>query len=402
VDTERRQSQRLAILGGKPAFSEPLHVGRPNIGDRVAFFHRVEQILNNKWLTNDGPMVREFESRVCGMLGTKHCVAVCNGTVALDIAIRALGMQGEVILPAFTFIATAHALQWQGIIPVFCDIDPHCHHIDPAQVEELITPDTTGIIGVHLWGCPCAITALSDIAQRNSLKLLFDAAHAFGCSYRQQMIGNYGDAEVVSFHATKVLNSFEGGAILTNNDVLADKIRLMRNFGFAGYDKVVYLGTNGKMSEIAAAMGVTNLDRLMDFVDINRNHHETYRALLEELPGLRILACHNDEKHNYQYVVLEIEQERFGISRDLLLRSLHAENIFARRYFYPGAHLMEPYASLYPGSEARLKNTVQVSERVLVLPTGTQLDTSGVELIGDRIRAIQKYASEIVALRTLQ
>ncbi|MEI2422502.1 DegT/DnrJ/EryC1/StrS family aminotransferase, partial [Arthrospira platensis SPKY2] len=174
---------------------------------------------------------------------------MCNGTIALEILIRATELKGEVIVPSFTFIATAHALQWQEITPVFCDIDPKTHTLDPLAVEKMITPRTSGIIGVHVWGQPCNIEALTEIANQHNLKLVFDASHAFGCSYQGTMIGNFGEAEVFSFHATKFVNTFEGGAVVTNNDELAAKIRLMKNFGFAGFDNVIYIGTNGKMDE---------------------------------------------------------------------------------------------------------------------------------------------------------
>ena len=218
----------LAIFGGTPAFEEVLHVGRPNIGDRESLFIRLNDLLDRKWLTNNGPYVREFEQSVADLIGVKHCIAMCNGTVALEIAIRALGLTGEVIIPSFTFVATAHALQWQEITPVFCDIAPHTHHLDPARIEAMITPRTTGIIGVHLWGQACDVEALTEIAHKHQLKLLFDAAHAFNCSYQGHLIGGFGDAEVFSFHATKFFNTFEGGAITTNNDELAAKIRLMK------------------------------------------------------------------------------------------------------------------------------------------------------------------------------
>jgi dTDP-4-amino-4,6-dideoxygalactose transaminase len=215
----------LAIFGGEPAFENELHVGRPNIGDREKLLDRINDLLSRRWLTNNGPYVEEFEQRLVNLLGVKHCIPICNGTVALEIATRALELSGEVIIPSFTFIATAHALQWQEIAPVFCDIDPHTHTIDPRQVERLITPHTSGIIGVHLWGRPCNVEAMSEIAHRHKVKLLFDAAHAFGCSYNGQMIGGFGHAEVFSFHATKCLNTFEGGAVATNEDVLAEKIQ---------------------------------------------------------------------------------------------------------------------------------------------------------------------------------
>lgn len=201
--SNKTRLEHLAIFGAAPAFNEKLHVGRPNIGNRDRLFQRINDLLDRRWLTNNGSYVQEFEQRIADMIGVKHCIPMCNGTVALEIAIRAAGLTGEVIIPSFTFIATAHALQWQEITPVFCDIDPHTYTINPWRVEAMITPRTTGIIGVHLWGQPCNVEALTEIARKHNLKLMFDAAHSFGCSYNGQMIGNFGDAEVFSFHATK-------------------------------------------------------------------------------------------------------------------------------------------------------------------------------------------------------
>ena len=231
--------RRLAVLGGEPAFEMPLHVGRPNIGDRQQFMASVNQILDNRWLTNFGPFMVQFEQALCSLLGAKHCLVTSNATVGLEIAAHALGLTGEVIVPAFTFVATAHSLQWQGITPVFCDIDPRTHNIDQRQVEKLITPRTTGILGVHLWGRPCDIEALQETADRRNLKLFFDAAHAFGCAHRGRMIGNFGAAEVFSFHAPKFFNAFEGGAIVTNDDDLARRVESIRDFGFAGYAREI-------------------------------------------------------------------------------------------------------------------------------------------------------------------
>ncbi len=193
----------LAIFGGAPALDAVRHVGRPNIGDRRRLLERFNDLLDRRWLTNAGPYVQEFEQKLAALMGVEHCVAMCNGTVALEIAVRAAGLTGEVIVPSFTFVATAHALQWQEITPVFCDIDPTSYCLDPRRVEAMITPRTTGIIGVHLWGRPCDVDALTEIASRHRLKLLFDAAHAFGCSYKGRSVGGFGDAEVLSFHATK-------------------------------------------------------------------------------------------------------------------------------------------------------------------------------------------------------
>lgn len=371
----------LAILGGEPAFTETLHVGRPNVGDRAAFERRVGDILDRRWLTNAGRYVQEFEARVAELAGVKHCIAMCNATVALEIAIRALGMRGEVIVPSFTFIATAHALQWQEITPVFCDIDPDNHTLDPEKVEQMITPRTTGIIGVHLWGRTCDVDALSDIAGRHKLRLLFDSAHALGCSYRGRMIGGFGDAEVFSFHATKFINSLEGGAVVTNDDELARRMRLMKNFGFTHYDQVEYVGTNGKMNEMSAAMGLTNLESLDAFVEANRRNHDQYRRALEGLPGVRFLAYDERERCNYQYIILEIDEDEAGLSRDELQQALWAENVLARRYFYPGCHRAEPYRSYFPHAGLLLPETERLSGRVLALPTGTAVGPEEVEKV---------------------
>src|ERR1700720_4483803 len=266
----------LAIFGRPPAFAEKVHVGRPNIGNRERLLERINDMLDRNWLTNDGPYVQQFEKEIAEFVGVRHCVAMCNGTIALEIAIRALGLTGEVIVPSFRFIATAHALQWQEITPVFCDIDPRTHNLNPTQVEKMITPRTTGIIGVHTWGRPCDIDTLDAVARRRNLQLLFDAAHAFGCSYKGKTIGGFGRCEVLSFHATKFFNSFEGGAVLTDDDALAEKIRLMRNVGFSGYDRVIYIGTNGKMTEVCAAMGLTSLESVETFIDTNRRNYRQY------------------------------------------------------------------------------------------------------------------------------
>lgn len=361
----------LAIFGGKPAFDHMLHVGRPNVGNRDRFIERVNELLDRRWFTNRGPFVQELEEGIQDRLGVKHCIAMCNGTIGLEIAIRALGLTGEVIVPAFTFIATAHSLQWQAIKPVFCDVDTQTHNIDPAQVEQMITPLTTGIIGVHLWGRPANIDRLQEISDRNNLKLLFDAAHAFNCTYKGKMIGNFGDAEVFSFHATKFFNTFEGGAVTTNNDELAEKIRLMQNFGFMGLDNVVYIGTNGKLHEVSAAMGLTGLESLEQFIDVNYRNYKRYQVSLDSLPGIKLHTFPEDEKNNYQYIVLEIEENDTGISRDRIVEILHSENVRARRYFYPGCHKMEPYKSYFPHAGLLLPVTEKLVGRVMTLPTGT-------------------------------
>jgi len=386
---------QLAVLGGTPAIAEPLHVGRPNIGDREEFAGYVADILDRRWLTNDGECVRQLESRLAELLGVTHCIAINNGTVALQVMAKALGLEGEVIMPSFTFVATAHALEWQGVRPVFCDIDPLTHNIDPRSVESLIKDETTGILGVHVWGRPCDVESLRDIADRHGLVLAFDAAHALACSHGGTMIGNFGSAECFSFHATKFFNTFEGGAITTNDDEVAAKCRLLRNFGFAGADNVVSLGINGKMSEVSAAMGLTNLGALPSFIETNRAHHARYREGLAGIPGIELALFDENELSNYQYVVIEVDESIAGLSRDDLRRVLSAENVLARRYFYPGCHRMPPYKDRpLPQS---LQQTERLTTRALSLPTGTGIRAEEVPVVCAVIRAAVGQAEEVKA-----
>ena len=356
---------------------------------------RINDMLDRRWLSNDGPFAQEFEQRLAAMIGVKHCIAVCNATIGLEIAIRAAGLSGEVVIPSYTFIATAHALQWHGLTPVFCDVDPKTHNLDPDQVAKSITPRTTAILGVHVWGRPCAVEALTDIAHRHNVALMFDAAHAFGCASNGRMIGSFGDAEIFSFHATKFLNTFEGGAIMTDNDALAAKMRLMKNFGFAGVDSVVSLGTNGKMSEVSAAMGLTGLESLDEFIAVNYANYLAYRRELAGLPGVEVIRYDEAEKNNYQYVVVEVGAARAGIHRDQVVEILWAENIRARRYFYPGCHQMEPYRTLFPYAGRGLPHTEKLTQECLILPTGTAVETDDAVTISRLIRMIVENAPSV-------
>jgi len=387
-----RTDADLAINGAPPALDLPVHVGRPNVADRDKFMWLVDDILDRNWLTNNGPMVCELERRIADYLGVKHCVAMCNGTIALEIAIRAVGMSGEVIVPSYTFIATAHAVSWQGLRPVFADVSAQDHCIDPEAVRRAITPRTTGIVGTHLWGGTCDVEALRDIAREHNLKLVFDAAHAFGCSHNGQRVGGFGDAEVFSFHATKFFNSIEGGAVTTNDDALAEQMRLMRNFGFSGPDTVSHPGTNGKMTEINAAMGLANLDAISSVMDVNKARHAAYAAALDSIPGLHLMPVKAEEERNHQYVVLEVDAA-FPYSRDELLETLTAENILARKYFWPGCHRMEPYRSLQPNAGRKLPVTEELAERIVVLPTGPNLPEEAINVVGDVCQLLSRRAA---------
>lgn len=380
----KRTTERLAVFGGDPAFTTPLYVGRPNAVKREQLHAALDDILDRRWYTNNGPYVQELEHALSRYLGVEHCVLVCNGTLGLELALRATGLTGQVIVPAFTFAATVHALLSCGLTPVFADVDPLTHCIDKTTVEHLITAETTGILGVHLWGHVCHNRELEELAEQHQLTLLYDAAHAFGCGTNVVKIGNFGLAEVFSFHATKFFNTFEGGAITTNDSQLADELRLLRNFGFAGTDLVVRYGTNAKMHEMSAAMGLVSLSHVAEYVAHNRSNYDAYRTQFADLPGLRLLELDETQQHNYQYIVVDVDATCAGLTRDELLRVLHAENVFVRRYFYPGCHRIEPYAS--HGEQPSLPVTERLCDTVMLLPTGDSVTGDHIEIIGALFR----------------
>jgi dTDP-4-amino-4,6-dideoxygalactose transaminase len=391
----RSNSPPLAILGGTPRFADPIHVGRPNLGNWDSFQSRLRGIWERNWLTNDGPVVREFERTLADYLGVAHCVAVCNATVGLEITIQSLGLTGEVIVPSFTFIASAHSIRRLGLRPIFCDCDPTTHQIDPASVARVITPRTSGILGVHLWGQACPVLELEELARSRGLSLMFDAAHAFGTSAYGRRIGGFGQAEVFSFHGTKFMNSFEGGAITTNDSALAERLRLFRNFGFAGYDNVVHLGTNAKMSEVSAAMGLTSFESIDQFMARNRENQTHYRKSLGSTPGIKLITAPDLQQINAQYVVAEIDQTQLGLSRDELQAVLQAENVLVRRYFHPGCHRMAAYLAEPESTPIPLPHTEAVSERVMVFPNGMAVDRTIIAQLREIIELAVKQATEI-------
>jgi dTDP-4-amino-4,6-dideoxygalactose transaminase len=384
----------LAIFGEPSLFADPVHVGAPNVGDAERVTAMITDALDRRWLTNDGPYVRQFERHVADLVGAEYAVATCNATIALALVAAALGLRGEVIVPSLTFVATAHALAWQGLTPVFCDVDPETWTLDPRRVEDLIGPDTAAILGVHLWGRPCDVVSLTDVADRHRVHLFFDAAHALGCTYGGRPLGSFGDAEIFSFHATKVCNAFEGGVVATNDRELAATVATMRNFGFVDVDQIATLGINAKLPEASAAMGIVSLESLGNFVHANEAHHRRYRDAFEAVPGLRLRVPDPDERHNYHYVVAEVGAGA-GVDRDQLWSVLWAENVLARRYFYPGCHRMAPYCSTAPEAGDRLPVTEAILDRVLCLPTGTAVDAATVDRICELITFIFANGDEI-------
>lgn len=326
------------------------------------------------------------------IVGVEHCIATANATLALQVALRAGGFDGEIIVPSFTFAATAHAARWQGMTPVFCDVDATTHCIEPRSAEGRIGPRTSAILAVHLWGRPCDIAELERIAARHRIGLLFDAAHAFGCSYRGRMIGSFGRAEVFSFHATKFVNSFEGGVIATNDEKLASAARRAINFGFLGDDRnATFVGLNAKMPEICAAMGLTSLESMHEFIEQGRRNYEAYRAGLNGIPGVTLCTFDAAERNNFQFVVVEV---RSGgpISRDDALAIIRAEGIVAQAYCSPAVHEMDVYRS---ASHLPLPASERLAREVLVLPTGTATTPEDVTVICDVLRYVMANADEI-------
>lgn len=389
------ESPVLALFGSPPAFADILHVGKPNMPDRARFMTRIEQVLDSGRLTNFGPQVLELEAALAQLAGTRHCVVTCNATVGLELAIAALGMHSEVIVPAFTFIASAHALRRQGIRPVFCDIDEQTHCLDPASVEAAITPQTTGILAVHLWGNPGATAELQALADRHGLALLYDAAHALGCASPEQPLGSYGDAAVYSLHATKVVHAFEGGAIVTDDDAVAGRLRLMTNFGFTGEDDVRHLGTNGKMSEASAAMGLTSLESLPQVIQHNFRLHQAYARGFSRIAGIDLIPRGATGSDNYHYIVAEVDETTCSLSRDELIAALRLENVVARRYFNPGCHRMAPYNELPADSLPDLPVTEAVARRVIVWPSGLAVSEQDVDRMVQRIATLLDHAQPV-------
>jgi dTDP-4-amino-4,6-dideoxygalactose transaminase len=381
-------------MAATPRFPEPLHVGRPNVGDRARLFERLDGALDRLVLTNSGPLSLEFEQRIAELTGAEHCIATVNATTGIQMAARAAGIRAgqKVIVPSFTWVATAHALDWIGVVPVFCDADPKSGTADPAHVEALIEPDTAGILAVHVFGYPCMVDALEKVADKYGLPLIFDAAHAFGSTYEGKPIGGFGAAEVFSFHATKWINSFEGGAITTNDDELAVKLRGMRNLGLDANHEHAWTGTAGRMNEAAAAMGLTSLEIMDELFAINERNHRLYQEGLAGVPGVRVRPMAAGERANHQYIVIEIDEAVSGVHRDRVHAEMFANNILTRRYFYPGCHQVEPYRSApHVHAPQPLPRTEALVEQVLALPNGMAIgpaEISGIcEVIAEVVDA---------------
>ncbi|MBX8514974.1 DegT/DnrJ/EryC1/StrS aminotransferase family protein [Pseudomonas cichorii] len=363
--------------------SASIPVTRPLLPPLEEFIPYLEQIWQSHQLTNGGPFHQQLEKELAEYLGVQHLSLFSNGTLALMTAIQALRIKGEVITTPYSFVATAHSLLWNGLTPVFVDIDPNTYSLDPDRIEEAITPATTAIMPVHCYGIPCDVDRIQQIADRYGLKVIYDAAHAFGVQFRGESLLNHGDLSVLSFHATKVFNTFEGGAIVSPDAKTKQRIDYLKNFGFADEVTVVAPGINGKMSEVNAAFGLLQLQHIDQALLKRQRIDERYRAALASVPGIDIV-WQSTEKHNYSYFPVLVRKE-FAVSRDGLYQRMRDRNILARRYFYPLISTFPMYRGLDSAKPDRLPIATDLSNQILCLPIFDSLTDEAFESIIDVI-----------------
>ncbi len=349
------------------------YVTQPFLPPLEEFMPYLEKIWQEKWLTNNGSFHRQLESKLSDYLGVSHMSLFTNGTIALITALQALRITGEVITTPYTFVATAHSLLWNKNNPVFVDIDPVTFNLDPDKVEAAITPQTSAILAVHIYGTPCDTEKLQQIADIYGLKLIYDAAHAFGVSHNGESVLNQGDLSILSFHATKVFNTFEGGAIICKDEKLKQRIDYLKNFGFADEVTVMAPGINGKMSEFQAALGLLQLDYIDQCIASRKTIANHYREALKETIGIRLLPAGAEGEGNDSYFPILIEKE-YPLSRDELYKKLREHDIYARRYFYPLVSDFPMYRGLSSANAEKLPVAKQVSEQVLCLPIYPDLE----------------------------
>lgn len=388
-------NDELAILGADVAFPEPIPVGQLYFPSWQRYQASMEGIFERRYYTNQGPLTREFEAKLESYLGVKHVICVTNATIGLMMAAEALELTGRVILPSFTFIASAQSLSWCGLEPVFCDVDPHTHQIDINQLDKLFDESVSAIMGVNLWGGACSPETLEEYVKKKGIQVYFDSAHAFGCEVNGKRVGGFGSLEVFSFHATKILSACEGGCISTNDDIIASKLRNIRSSYGAGHPVSVVKTSNGRMSEAQAAIGLLSLEDLGANQANNRAIFETYKELLATVDGIKLVNPSGVTVSNYQYVVVEIDELDFGLSRDQLILVLEADNILARRYFYPGLHRTAEFSGGVCGEE--LPETDALSHRCLQLPVGAAVDIDTVHKICKIISLAASNAKSIEA-----
>ncbi|MBU2537296.1 MAG: dTDP-4-amino-4,6-dideoxy-D-glucose aminotransferase VioA [Proteobacteria bacterium] len=363
-----------------PQEHPPIYVTQPLLPPLEEFIPYLEQIWASKRLTNSGPFHQQFEQALCDYLGVKHLALFTNGTLALVTALQALRIRDEVITTPYSFVATAHALLWNGIKPVFVDIDPNTLNLDPAKIEAAITPQTTAIMPVHCYGHPCDVDRIQEIADNYGLKVIYDAAHAFGVQCHSGSVLNHGDLSIISFHATKVFNTFEGGAIVCPDAKTKRHIDHLKNFGFVDEVTVVAPGINGKMSEINAAFGLLQLKGIDEAREKRKAIDNRYRKALAKVQGINCLPAAGEKVANYPYFPILVQPD-YRLSRDALYQELQDNGIYARRYFYPLISDFPMYRGMLSATHTNLPVAYKAANEVICLPIYPALSNEQVDFI---------------------
>lgn len=387
-------SDKPAILGGKPIFDTLLPITRPSLPELEKIIAELQNTFNSGIITN-GKYVAEFEERCAEYLEVENVIAVSNATAGLMLILKALGLNGEVIIPSFTFTATCLALKWNNLEAVYVDCDQKTFTIDPSAVEKIITGNTCAILAVCIFGNPPDIDLLDKLAKNYRLNLIFDSAHGLGTKYKDRLIGGYGDAEVFSLTPTKTLTTGEGGLITTNDKELARKIRLMRNYGIASDYDGEFIGLNARMLEFSAILGLKSLARIEEIIGSRNKLAQTYREKLSTLPGIEFQEIRQNCRTTFKDFAILIDEEVFGLNRDKLAIALEKENIQTRRYFYPPLHLQKAYRHFYPKYNEELVNTLKISNNILCLPIFEEMRKEDLEKVCEAIYKIQQYNGEI-------
>ena len=368
---------------------DPVYVTRPRMPKLSDYQVYLEKIWDTCWLTNDGPFHMEFETRLKEYLQVAHLNLFSNGTIALLVALHALRINsGEVITTPFSFPASSHVLYWNRIRPVFCDIDERTFNMNPSRIEQLISPDTKAILPVHVYGTPCDVEAIQAIADRHGLQIIYDAAHAFGVRIGERSILEYGDISALSFHATKIFTSVEGGALVSKSAQLRDRIQYLRNFGIADETTVIGPGINGKMSELQASFGIMQLEMVDREIEDRRCLTLLYRQGLKGTPGITFLEDIPDVRSNYSYFPILVDPDQYGMDRDALSDLLKQCNIFPRKYFYPLCSDYPCYSSLPSSQPGNLPVAQRVANQVLCLPLYGKLDAAVVDVVCSIIQTL--------------
>jgi dTDP-4-amino-4,6-dideoxygalactose transaminase len=367
--------------------NEPIYVTQPYLPPLEEFIPYLQQIWDKKILTNGGPFHQQLEKALCDYLGVEHIALFANGTMALVTALQALRVTGEVITTPYSFVATSHSLLWNGIKPVFVDIDPNTFNLDPVKIEAAITPQTTAIMPVHCYGHPCDVEAIQKIADNYNLKVIYDAAHAFGVQDAGGSILRHGDLSVLSFHATKVFNTFEGGAIICPDAKTKQRMDHLKNFGFVDETTVVAPGINGKMSEFNAALGLLQLQHIDHALALRQRVDVTYREALGSTPGIRCLQDAHEQVANFAYFPILVDTD-YPLSRDALYQKLKDHNIHARRYFYPLISDFPMYRGMPSAKSGNLPEAFSAAQKVLCLPIYPALQAQEQQRVIDIVRGV--------------